>query len=273
MNRRIEILKYWISRSNTNVKLFDLLNVIFGKKIKNKAKKYISDISKTEQYYEIKFKDISKTLFFPSSMPLSSLYQVIEESMNPKDWHYFEIPQTIVEKNDIVIDCGAAEGLFSFLVSLKCSKVYAIEPLPLFINALTKTFDQVSNVEIVPMALSNVSGTGYLSNNGIASMVSEKGEIPITLQTIDNLFFEKGKIVNYIKADLEGFEIQMLEGAKNTIMHNKPKIAITTYHNKDHAKQIEKILKEFNPAYNFITKGIEPWSGGPVTLHAWNNSN
>jgi FkbM family methyltransferase len=255
------------------VKLFDLLIVIFGKRIKSKAKKYILNITSTEQYQEIKIKNFSNTLYFPISMPLNSLYQVIEESLNPKDWHFFEIPQTKVEKDDIVVDCGAAEGLFSFLVASKCSKVYAIEPLPLFIEALEKTFSSTPNVEIIPVALSNESGSGFMSNDSIASSVNEKGEIPIALQTIDNLFFNKGQKVNYIKADLEGFEIQMLEGAKETIKLNKPKIAITTYHNKDHAELIEKILREYNPSYKFITKGIEPWSGGPVMLHAWDNNN
>jgi FkbM family methyltransferase len=271
MNRRINLLKFWLSSTHTNVSFWELSSVLFGKKIRNKAKKYISDISVTDQYYKVILKNYNEILYFPISMPLSSLYQVIVESLDPKDWHFFEIPQTQIEKNDIVVDCGAAEGLFSFLVSPKCSKVYAIEPLPLFINALSQTFDQTSNVDIIPVALSNVAGAGYMNNNDISSSVKETGEIKISLQTIDNLFYEKGISVNYIKADLEGFEIQMLEGAKNTINKYHPKIAITTYHNKEHATEIETMLTEYTPSYNILTKGIEHWNGGPVMLHAWDN--
>jgi FkbM family methyltransferase len=272
MNRRIKLLFFWATKAHKKVSLFSLLQVILGKRLKSQSRKHISSISTTGKFHEVKIKHYGNTLYFPISMPLKSLYQVLEESLNPKDWHFFEIPRTKVEKDDVVLDCGAAEGVFSFLIASKCSKVYAIEPLPLFVEALKKTFAQTPNIEIIPVALSNESGSGFLNNDDISSTVDEKGEIPITLQTIDNLFFRKGLKVNYIKADLEGFEIKMLEGAKETIKQNKPKIAITTYHNKDHSELIEKILREYNPSYNFITKGIEPWSGGPVMLHAWDGN-
>lgn len=36
----------------------------------------------------------------------------------------------------------------------------------------------------------------------------------VIVSTVDKLFFEKGKRVSYLKADLEGHELEMLEGAK-----------------------------------------------------------
>ena len=61
----------------------------------------------------------------------------------------------------------------------------------------------------------------------------------------------------------------MLNGAKNLIREYKPKIAITTYHNKDHYILISDFLKNINPNYRIKLRGIEGNYGSPVILHAW----
>ncbi|MEW6006225.1 MAG: hypothetical protein AB1695_13015 [Stygiobacter sp.] len=48
-----------------------------------------------------------------------------------------------------------------------------------------------------------------------------------------------------------------------------PKIAVTTYHNVNHAKLIKELLLQINPNYKVITKGIYQESGSPIMLHAW----
>lgn len=60
-----------------------------------------------------------------------------------------------------------------------------------------------------------------------------------------------------------------LKGAKNLIRTNKPKIAITTYHNIKHESQIKNFLKKIVPEYNIISKGIFQETGSAVMLHAW----
>jgi len=48
--------------------------------------------------------------------------------------------QTTVTEEDIVVDCGAAEGLFGFLVIDRCEKLLLIEPLPVFLQDNGKNF-------------------------------------------------------------------------------------------------------------------------------------
>jgi 16S rRNA A1518/A1519 N6-dimethyltransferase RsmA/KsgA/DIM1 with predicted DNA glycosylase/AP lyase activity len=85
-------------------------------------------------------------------LPLRSIYQFIAEEYDMKHWHYYEVPETKIESNDIVVDCGAGEGLFSLKVSNIAKKVYAVEPLPSFIESLYYTFKQHENVDIIPFA-------------------------------------------------------------------------------------------------------------------------
>ena len=49
-----------------------------------------------------------------------------------------------------------------------------------------------------------------------------------------------------IKIDIEGSEIEMLNGSLNTIIKNKPKIAISAYHNKTHFYEIINFFRSNN---------------------------
>jgi FkbM family methyltransferase len=201
---------------------------------------------------------------------LKSLEQVIVESFYPNNWHYYEIPQTKVTNNDNVVDCGAAEGLFGLLVVNRCSKLHLIEPLPIFCNAMKITFKAKNNVTIHPVALSNEVTTSQIFEHDISSSLADgNGGIEVEVTTLDKLFYEHGEEITYIKIDLEGYDYKALLGAENLIRKNKPKIAVTTYHNSRHAEEIASFLKLLVPEYNILTKGIFQETGSPVMLHAW----
>lgn len=75
--------------------------------------------------------------------------------------------------------------------------------------------------------------------------------------------------MSYIKADLEGYDYELIKGADNLISANLPKIAITTYHNREHATLISNHLKKIHPGYKTKIKGIYALDGSPVLMHAW----
>lgn len=267
---RFNILKNWLSGRKNDASAEEVLQKVLGRSYTMKAKSAINKINHRDTFLEVFFKGFAYPLYYPIEMPIASLYQVIAESLYNNDWHYYEIEQTKVDKEDTVIDCGAGEGLFSLFVARRCSKVYALEPLPRFVQAMRLTFSKFDNVTIVPCALADYEGEGKLSQIGISSslVLSRNDAITVRIDTVDNLFFKRGIKIDYIKADLEGYELEMLHGASKTIKSFSPKIAITTYHRYDHADQIVKLLKEINPKYKIKLKGLHA-SGTYVMLHAW----
>ena len=49
-------------------------------------------------------------LYFSKDIPVRSLYQTLVEQLYRWHWHYYQLPQTRVGADDIVFDCGSAEG-------------------------------------------------------------------------------------------------------------------------------------------------------------------
>lgn len=261
------LIKQWILH-HERVSLLDLLEFISSSRSK-RGKSFINAIEENGKYLKVYFKAIKRPLYVPSSLMIEDLYFITDELFNKKHWHYYEIPETRVKEDDIVVDCGAAEGLFSFKV--KCRKAYLIEPLPIFIDSLKKTFKR--GVTVLPYAVGEKEKEAFLVENGVGSTITfnpnkhESNVIPLKITTIDKLF--KNIKYTYLKADLEGSDFDMLLGAQETIKKYKPKIAITLYHRPEHPKQIYNLLKKIVPEYKFKIKGIDKQFGNPVMLHAW----
>lgn len=173
---------------------------------------------------------------------------------------YFEFENVYLQEDDIVIDCGANIGLFSAVAASEGCKVYAFEPIPKtieYLNEMKTIYNE--NICICPYALSDTIGTtkfSILDNNISASsmldMELNKNDysIDVDVLTLDEYVMKNNlKRVDFIKADIEGAERHMLNGAKKVLQKFSPKISICTYHLKDDPIVLENIIKEANPKY------------------------
>jgi len=172
-----------------------------------------------------------------------------------------EMIDVTVKPNDVVIDVGAWAGDFSAYCAYKNATVYAFEPSDNSYGLLETTAILNDN-KIIPVK----KGLGSEQTNicfssgkgggnfviGDATMVGEDSEI-ITITTLDEFVKEAGiEKVNFLKADIEGYERHFLTGAKLTIKRFLPKIAICTYHLPDDPDVLEAIIKGYNPNYQIV---------------------
>ncbi len=270
MKRRLQIVLHWLAGRRNGVTLSRLVAWFFEPRCGTKAARVIESAEADERLgmLRVKLAGIERPLFYPVEFSRHSLDLVIAEQFNPEDWHYYEVAETRVRQGDIVLDAGAAEGMFALVVAVGCERVVVVEPLGRFVESLGLTFDGVPNVEIVPMALSDEEGEAIISAKEVHSGIEDSGDgDSVRLTTVDRLF--EGRRLDYIKADLEGYDVRMMMGARKTIAEHKPRIAITTYHAKEHADEIEQLLRSLEPRYRVRVKGIEEVNGAPVMLHAW----
>jgi len=143
--------------------------------------------------------------------------------------------------NDIcVFDVGANEGLFARRVvdqwPIKKIDLHCFEPNPSTIEYLEKNLldNPTTNVQIIPMGLSNKEGTFTLrynlKNTGTASFYrtnSDGKSVEINVTTLDKYCTEKGiDNVDIIKVDIEGAELDFLKGSASIINKSKNVIII-----------------------------------------------
>lgn len=69
--------------------------------------------------------------------------------------------------------------------------------------------------------------------------------------TIDSFVAEVNTAVDLIKLDVEGSEMNVLKGARDSIVRWKPKLAISIYHRKEHMFEIPEFLLSLHADYNF----------------------
>jgi len=139
-----------------------------------------------------------------------------------------------VEKGDIVADIGASHGNFSISVVDIAKHIYLFESDSAWNEPLLKTFEKYKDkVTII---------------NKYASDVDNENSIKL------DTFF-KDKEVNFIKADVEGHEMQMLNGAKELLKNrNNIKCSITTYHKPEDKFAIKKFF-DYLGYSSYFTKG------------------
>lgn len=180
-----------------------------------------------------------------------------------------------LEKGDYVIDAGANIGLFSIVASKIVSdngKIFAFEPMDEITNILKENIEKnnckniVTEKKLLGEKRDTVEFYYNLEKNYNASSSVIKGEGDSVLKleqiTLDD-YVELNKIerVDFIKADIEGSERNLLKGAENTIKKFSPKLSIRTYHLPDDKEVLFKIVKDFNPKYNIVLH--------KKTLYAW----
>ena len=171
----------------------------------------------------------------------------------------YEIENTLLEPGDTVLDCGANIGLFSSVAVQKGCKVYAFEPMPEAISYLREVKDMMGeNLRICPYALSDKEGKAefLVQNDDLigASLFEGHNSVDkrytVDVTTIDN-FVDKFQLkrVDFIKADIEGAERDMIKGAEKTIKKYLPKISICTYHLADDKEVLENLIRNMSDRY------------------------
>ncbi|MEO5646616.1 MAG: FkbM family methyltransferase [Candidatus Paceibacterota bacterium] len=142
--------------------------------------------------------------------------------------------EVIVKEGDIVIDLGSAPGDFSALCAYKgASKMYAFEPE----ESRKSDLEKLSEM-----------------NNGKIKIVRKyagiKTDVLSSVVSLDDFAEAEGlTAVSFIKADIEGYEAGMLQGAAGILKKFKPKLAICTYHIENNPAEIEAIILSANDSY------------------------
>ena len=141
---------------------------------------------------------------------------------------------TLVDPGRNSVDVGANKGVYTYWLQ-RCSRhVYAYEPNPKMFRILHAAAG--GNVTVSPVALSDATGTSMLrvpktmggySNQG-ASLNYRKvgpdyGEVAVETRRLDDAGLAD---VGFIKIDVEGHEMAVIEGGRELIARDRPTLLV-----------------------------------------------
>jgi FkbM family methyltransferase len=179
---------------------------------------------------------------------------------------YFPLELCPLTDNEVFVDCGAYDGdsLRSFLDQPKKSfqRVYSFEPDPANFEKLEKEVSLRPERESITLhraAVGAQTGTVQFSAGGNESSHIGKGDTVVNCVTLDGTL--SGTQPTYIKMDIEGAELDALNGARGIIQRYSPVLAICTYHLQNHLWKIPLLIQSINPNYSFFLHPhlVEGW--------------
>lgn len=201
---------------------------------------------------------------------------------HPANSHFYLRANTPLARGDVCLDCGACEGFFAQQALEGGAKlVVCLEPSGVMGECLNRTFAeavQEKRARVVLAAAGAVNGHASFAFDSAqpfgGRVTADDSQPKIRVVTIDTLCAEIGlERVDFIKMDIEGAEIQAIEGAMEVLQRDHPKLAITTYHRTFDFAALKAYLTA--AGYRKIrAAGITPRDENlhrPVMLHASRN--
>lgn len=174
-------------------------------------------------------------------------------------------------KNKDIIDAGAFTGDTSLPLSKRTTKnVYAFEPFKESFEILKKNIEDNNITNIIPInkSLGNKNGERllYLSGDNVQGVTSDSTlrkydqELKVEETTVDKFVKENDLEVGFITIDVEGAEMDLLEGAINTIKTQKPILYISIYHKVSDYFDIIPWIANLDLGYEFNIVKENPWT-------------
>lgn len=197
-----------------------------------------------------------------------------------KNYEYPYFLKNIIQEGDVCIDIGANLGYYSVLLSKlvgKKGQVYSVEPVKPMLAVLTKNTKSCKNVKIYPYALGTDnkairlgndtkkaqgyvgSGSHFVLDKKVNNSDSAETEFDAHMRRGSELFNHLTRL-DFIKCDIEGYEVVVLKEIASLIRKFKPMLLIET-----RGKNRAELLKYFQNLgfQSFVLNGeqLKPTDG------------
>jgi FkbM family methyltransferase len=177
---------------------------------------------------------------------------ITQALLDQGSWAWQEIQAMMPYVSGITLDIGAFIGTHSLTFSEKADRVYAFEPHPLAYDNLCTNLLLNNNLKVIPIqcALGNEDGETPLDIqspehlNAATGTTVGTGSHKTAIRKLDSLGFST---VQFMKIDVEGYELEVLKGAEKTIGKDHPVIYIEC-----HTEQLVKECSQFLAKMGYV---------------------
>jgi FkbM family methyltransferase len=156
-----------------------------------------------------------------------------------KEWRRgepeYRLLDVLVDRRRNAVDAGANKGTYTYALAKLAKHVWAFEPNPKMFDILRRS--AAANVTASMMALSDRSESaefrvprmrkGGFSNQGgslsTTKITQNYAAVAVETRRLDDLALDD---IGFVKIDVEGFEQEVLDGARETIRRSRPTMLI-----------------------------------------------
>lgn len=180
----------------------------------------------------------------------------------------FYLLEFLVDRKRAAIDVGANDGIYAARFSQLCERVHCFEPIPWFATRLKQKLGK--RVVVHQTALSNTTGAATLripydgdtELDGLSTLEPENPlreathtrSVACQTETLDEAVHEP---VGFIKIDVEGHELAVLEGAVETIARDMPVFLVES--ERRHNPRAPEAVFDFFARHGY--SGLFCWNG------------
>ncbi|CAN5672027.1 FkbM family methyltransferase [soil metagenome] len=181
--------------------------------------------------------------------------RVVGGTYEPDQTALFE---RLVGPGSVVFDLGAHIGYYTLLAATLVGakgRVLAFEPNPRNLKFLRvhARMNRLSNTEVLAMAAGQSPGVAkFVRGSGSGTgRLDPAGSLEVDVTSVDLAASGKGLVPDFLKIDVEGAEVLLLSGAKETLASARPVIFLST-HGADLRRQSKDLLTSFGYRFERI---------------------
>ena len=215
------------------------------------------------------------------------------ESENHANDFLTKIANGWLKRDAVILDIGANIGVTSCIFSIKAphGRIHSFEPSPETFGFLRETLasNNAEHCSAYQLALGAKIGELQFYDNPVSASASHLvlagetlggGTMAVEVSTVDRFIAEKGlSRLDLIKIDVEGFELDVLDGAEKTLRMLKPGVflefnsfALIAHRNINPRSVIERLMAAFPFVYAYDAGNIRIISGPPA-MHGFIHDN
>lgn len=171
--------------------------------------------------------------------------------------HVHNFIKAHISEDDVFVDIGSNYGWHSIFSSLKCKWVYSFEPQKVLHDLQLKNIkvNNITNISTFNLGLGDTNRFANLNAIDYSKESLNIGDLSIgtsgervEIRSLDSFNISK---VDWIKVDIQGYEIKCLTGAIKTIEKHRPNFIIEVENHQLRnfnysSADLFKLLKELN---------------------------
>jgi FkbM family methyltransferase len=184
--------------------------------------------------------------FFPRSLwlPASFYYHKLKGDLEAE----LSLLDSLVGTRKCAVDVGANIGFYSFVLSGLCDRVEAFEPIPACADVLCAFGAKNIRVHRVglsssggdrPLRVPVVGGHPQALSASFSRNYENQEEWLVPVRRLDDYRFAD---VSFMKIDVEGHEREVLDGGRETILREKPRLLIEI-EQRHHSEPIDEVFR------------------------------